>query len=132
MISNTSVEDYHYATRVFLQRFCAIGGLPAHLTSSCKTLVDGINSNRVKKESGEVRFALPENLTRIIGVEQYLETMRVGFWAYGVEISEQFVLGLLTKLMAAIVSVAPIVLLVANIPTLQDIKWCVEPQAVQR
>ena len=131
MISDR-VEDYHDATRVFLQRFCAIGGLQAHLTSNCKTLVNGINSNRVKKESGEVRFALPENLTRIIGVEQYLETMQVGFWAYGVEISEQFVLGLLTKLMAAIVSIAPIVLLVANIPTLQDIKWCVERRALQR
>ena len=118
--------------RVSSYNVCATGGLQAHLTSSCKNLVNGINSNRIKKESGEIRFALPENLTRIIGVEQYLKKMQVGFWAYGVEISEEFVLGLLTKLMAAIVSVAPIVLLVANVPTLQDIKWCVEPRAIQR
>ena len=89
-------------------------------------MLQGINSNRVKKESGEIRFALPENLTRIVAVERYLQAMQVGFWAYGVEISEEFALGLLTKLAAAIMSVAPIVLLVANVPTLQDIKWCVE------
>jgi hypothetical protein len=129
-LSHPSLDDYmpRWLSGI-LMCICLATGFqamltPAHLTSNCNAISDAINSNRVKKESGEVRFAVPENLTRIIAVERYLETMKVGFWAYGIEISETFVLGLLVKLGATLLSVAPIVLLLANVPSLRDIQWC--------
>lgn len=98
-------------------------GTPALLTERCNGIASAINGNRVKKESGEVRFALPENLTRIIAVENYLQKSHVGFYAYGVEISSVFVMRCLGALAGGVVSAAPVLMMVVNIPTLNDIKW---------
>ena len=43
---------------------------PANLTEECIKIQTGINGNRVKKESGMVKYANPDNLTRIMGVEK--------------------------------------------------------------
>lgn len=69
---------------ILLAVACSIFGfytlfLPAHLTEQCRKIEKALSTNRIKKESGEVKFAKIDNLIRIHGLERLMDIHQVGF-----------------------------------------------------
>jgi hypothetical protein len=72
---------------IILALVCVVYGfyslfLPAHLTEKCRGIEIALSTNRIKKESGMVKFAVVDNLIRIHGLETHIDVQEVGFCEY--------------------------------------------------
>lgn len=96
--------------------------IPAKFNSRCSSIRDGLNSNRIKLESGSARFAVPENLTRITAAESYLDNTHVGFYAYGFQITHQLVTTCIVDFIVAVLTIGPMLMSIVSIPTLAELQ----------